>query len=671
MLPRGVARSLCAIAALPGDNCRRLALETVRVAAVGGALPVVAQTGGLDVLLGGILDPTCKAMASALLLTLMFLLNDPERRRYVRPRFCLQHLLAPFSQELGPNEAPSPETLGEWEAASRAIITLMRSWTGLILLSADPHGIGSLVLLLHQPVHPSLLLAVVQTIGQLLHPPTHVSVPPQYMRSSTAAASEEAGATAATDPAAMVFLGTHTLYPSSSLLVDLTPCRSSLSSTEPWAGRFGTHHFSTGHDAATTDAGLAGVFPTESRANGYDTASSRSRRVSPYDVLEGYLAALLGILLQRGLAQGLAVVSTHSDRVVASVATHLLHDVVALAGRLLPEAITARHLGMAVLVQLASYPLMASRRVPRTLAGSSSLGSRLAATAIGAANNGHFATGAAGVSMELVEHANAVHSVGSPISSFPGAIGGSLLLPATDDEVPLWRRSAAATTAPPMMRQWPDRVRKEASLASGVASLLNRVYVPPQQEDGSGAATVGSASLVVHVAATGTDMGVLHDVKARSVRASAVMDALAHSSLRGTVRVCVHTSTNPTHAVRLPQPREMATTATHTPRRQSSSARACTRQRRCCQRRTAARRCLATTTSLTRHGRRWRMTTTTTSLRRRMTMTTLTAREATTPSTRRGRLKRQPQQPLCGRVPACTTAPRHAVVAEALHCQTR
>ena len=103
----------------------------------------------------------------------------------------------------------------------------------------------------------------------------------------------------------------------------------------------------------------------------------RACNLTPALVTRSYLAVLLRLLLTAGLSQGLHVLCTHNSDVcrahapcfiasgefahpcprvqrVATTATLLLQDAIALAGRLLPQSVVSRRMGMPILVQLAA-----------------------------------------------------------------------------------------------------------------------------------------------------------------------------------------------------------------------------------------------------------------------------------------------------------------------------
>jgi rapamycin-insensitive companion of mTOR len=75
-------------------------------------------------------------MAEPILLTLLFLVNDPIRRSFVRPSLDLQVLLSPFTNTDVP---PGGERSSRLEIARSMVVTMMRTWPGLFILTSDPY----------------------------------------------------------------------------------------------------------------------------------------------------------------------------------------------------------------------------------------------------------------------------------------------------------------------------------------------------------------------------------------------------------------------------------------------------------------------------------------------------------------------------------------------------
>ena len=88
-LPRSVTQALVALAGTADDKMRLLALETLRSLCIKSTIQV-ARCRGIPILVDAILDSKCRDLAEPILLTLLFLMNDPARRAFVRPSLDLQ-----------------------------------------------------------------------------------------------------------------------------------------------------------------------------------------------------------------------------------------------------------------------------------------------------------------------------------------------------------------------------------------------------------------------------------------------------------------------------------------------------------------------------------------------------------------------------------------------------
>jgi rapamycin-insensitive companion of mTOR len=80
--PIAFARSLVAVASNKDDNIRRVCLETVRELIIVNT-NVVVQANGLTALLDAVIEPNTQDMAQSILLSVLYLLNDPKARSVV------------------------------------------------------------------------------------------------------------------------------------------------------------------------------------------------------------------------------------------------------------------------------------------------------------------------------------------------------------------------------------------------------------------------------------------------------------------------------------------------------------------------------------------------------------------------------------------------------------
>ena len=147
-LSRALVQSILAIAEQPKDDFRRVSLDAVRemMLTVPG---LVCSCNGMRVLIDSILDPACSDIASNLTLTLVFLLDQPSTRQYLRPSLDLIRLLSVFTDTSAPD---SPDREARRLAAHRCVVTMMRSWPGILCLTHDLSALSSLVQVLALPV---------------------------------------------------------------------------------------------------------------------------------------------------------------------------------------------------------------------------------------------------------------------------------------------------------------------------------------------------------------------------------------------------------------------------------------------------------------------------------------------------------------------------------------
>ena len=167
-VPVSCVRSLIASAAHKDDQCRRVCLETLRELTIVN-VAIVARCDGIKTLMDAILDPTYQDLAPSLVLTIVFVSNEFSTRQFLRPAVDLHILLAPFTE----TDVPAgSERRQRWNASRAALVMIMRSWTGILLLASEPRGgLRSLVKLLVQPVGEDVQKAVLGTIFEIFYMP--------------------------------------------------------------------------------------------------------------------------------------------------------------------------------------------------------------------------------------------------------------------------------------------------------------------------------------------------------------------------------------------------------------------------------------------------------------------------------------------------------------------
>lgn len=115
-----------------------------------------ALCGGVKVILNATLDPSHAVLQDMLVLTLIFLMNNSETRKFVRPTLDVASILAPLSDTflLKENKEKKEKESEEknWRASMKAVHVLLKSWSGLITLASNPLGLRSVVNALRSPI---------------------------------------------------------------------------------------------------------------------------------------------------------------------------------------------------------------------------------------------------------------------------------------------------------------------------------------------------------------------------------------------------------------------------------------------------------------------------------------------------------------------------------------
>ncbi|XP_071486718.1 rapamycin-insensitive companion of mTOR-like [Diadema antillarum] len=144
-----------------------------------------AAARGLGALVRNILDMQLLRINEAVMLTLLHLLNHPASRRFIRFKVDLEQVIAPYTDFNYRHTGESPESQASekealYQASRMAIITLLRSWPGMIrLCRSDATGLQSLlgILCVHNDENRRYLLEVLYDIFYLPIPDWTSSFP--------------------------------------------------------------------------------------------------------------------------------------------------------------------------------------------------------------------------------------------------------------------------------------------------------------------------------------------------------------------------------------------------------------------------------------------------------------------------------------------------------------
>ncbi|CAK7203934.1 hypothetical protein SEUCBS139899_006684 [Sporothrix eucalyptigena] len=158
-LSRAVVRTIAAVAELAEDRLRPICLETLAEILVRDPGLLIAS-GGLAVLSDALFDGSYKAPES-LTSAILFLLDAPQRRKYLRPGHELEVLFTAFTDQYISTEAILKQN-------AKAISSALKTWSGIMTLSMyDFRAIRSLVASLALP-SASIRETVIELIYSLL-----------------------------------------------------------------------------------------------------------------------------------------------------------------------------------------------------------------------------------------------------------------------------------------------------------------------------------------------------------------------------------------------------------------------------------------------------------------------------------------------------------------------
>jgi hypothetical protein len=320
-LSRCILKSVISVAGNVSDPLRCACLETIRELAVKSTADV-SQSGGLVVLVAAAVDHRIAHMADALLTTLAFLLNHPDKRSFLRPALDLSMLLASFTDTRG---AYNDDCALKWTASRRALVTLMRTWAGMFSICTDTHGLRALVQMLVQPVSGKLRMAILQTFLEIL-----LSVDP---------------ATASRDASSFGGLF-HAMDATTSPKSREAKNDSSNSNDDsPEGGHLSSSFWGVG-------PGAAGAFEL-SRA-GFQDERIDNVQSSTHSLLDNFISVVLVAFVYCGLLQALVQLSLASDeQELSNAAMHFLSYVLRKIARYLPENLYRQTLSIPLLLERA------------------------------------------------------------------------------------------------------------------------------------------------------------------------------------------------------------------------------------------------------------------------------------------------------------------------------
>lgn len=108
---------------------------------------LVVRSGGLRVLIQALIDGQ-HGISEVLIQSVLYVLDTPDKRRYLRPGVELETIIAPFTES---NKGTNHEE--KIKNSAKMVITLIKSWAGIFYMSANNmRAARSVVQALRMPV---------------------------------------------------------------------------------------------------------------------------------------------------------------------------------------------------------------------------------------------------------------------------------------------------------------------------------------------------------------------------------------------------------------------------------------------------------------------------------------------------------------------------------------
>lgn len=137
-IPKVVVMSLIGIATNGKHEYRRICLDSLREVCILN-LQIVSTCNGFKTLIELILHPTLTDVSHSLLLTVLYILDHPNTRKYLRPSLDVQRLLRPFVgvnpyKKGALNKQQIEQRNKTREIAQNTLMTMLKSITGTFTL---------------------------------------------------------------------------------------------------------------------------------------------------------------------------------------------------------------------------------------------------------------------------------------------------------------------------------------------------------------------------------------------------------------------------------------------------------------------------------------------------------------------------------------------------------
>ncbi|KAI9257881.1 Rapamycin-insensitive companion of mTOR, middle domain-containing protein [Sporodiniella umbellata] len=129
-IKQGIVRSVVAIAEQPDCKLRNIALETLAELAILD-IELTVKSGGLRILIQSLVDGQ-PAISEILIQSVLYVLDKPDTRCYLRPGVELETIIAPFTES-----SKGTNFEERLKNSVKMVVILVKSWAGLFYMSAN------------------------------------------------------------------------------------------------------------------------------------------------------------------------------------------------------------------------------------------------------------------------------------------------------------------------------------------------------------------------------------------------------------------------------------------------------------------------------------------------------------------------------------------------------
>nr|CAG8581665.1 1986_t:CDS:2 [Entrophospora candida] len=132
LIPLGILKSIVSIAEQSDDKLKIMSLETL-IEIMIREPEIIIKCGGMGIILKSLIDGPID-MLECIIMSLLYILDIPETRDYIRPGIDLEIVISIFTDDL------------KIKASTKAISLLLKSWTGMVYLCFnDRQSLNSIV----------------------------------------------------------------------------------------------------------------------------------------------------------------------------------------------------------------------------------------------------------------------------------------------------------------------------------------------------------------------------------------------------------------------------------------------------------------------------------------------------------------------------------------------